>query len=586
MGNLKYFSLLIAAGMFAACSDNLENAGNGNEGDTLTGEKGYVNIGINLPTTNGSSRAYTDNFHDGEKAEYEVNDVIIALFYGANEASATCKHAFQISGAQFIESSPTDDNITTYSVSGVRMISDPDPGQKVYALALINAPSGIFQVTAPTNNKSDEDAGNSVLTSKLKFNSVEVSTLSDITAVAAEYITPTVGGAGGTVGTKYYFMSNAPLAVSGAAQTLAPITVYKDKEEAAAGAAFNPIYVERAAAKVVVNIKDGGSNDNTLTIDGTKYPHYDGATVKFTNWTLQNTNKTFFPIRNVNDFSKWYGYDNARFISTGDISGNSGKRRIYWAIDNNYETKTETNSDIFDNLKTEPTTAIGVCEYCPENTTTAENMTDDKLTSVLLKSTFIPKGATGASNFFMIGDIDAVYSETEFVDWATKVLAKSGVDGVPLGSSEEITLNGSLPTTTGTVATDKAGLLTLLNIPGATEDDGIQEKRISALLTAANSSIKFYKGGVTYYYATAIKHFGDDETPAPADGISYNENDHLGRFGVVRNTWYEITINSVSGPGEPTIPEIPVTPPDKKQSYINCEINVLSWAKRSQGVDL
>lgn len=596
MGNLKYFSLLMAAGMFAACSDNLENAGNGNEGDTLTGEKGYVNIGINLPTTNGSSRVpYSDNFDDGEESEYKVNEVIIALFYGANEASATCKHAFQISGDQFIKSSPATDNITTYSVSGVRMISDPDPDQKVYALALINAPSDIFQVTTPTN-KSDEDAGNSVLTSKLQFRSTDlgtfadVTTLSGITAVAAKKITSIVGGAGGT---KYYFMSNAPLAVSSessySTQTLAPITVYKDKKEAAAGAAFNPIYVERAAAKVVVNIKDGVSNDNTLTIDGTKYPHYDGAKVKFTNWTLQNTNKTFLPIRKVNDFSTWYGFTvgkNARFISTGDISGNSGKRRIYWAMDDNYtKNNDEINSNIFDNLKPVPTTAIGAYEYCPENTTTAGNMTDDKLTSVLLKSTFTPKGATAESNFFMIGDIDAVYSETEFVDWATKVLAKSGDAGVPLGSSEKITLNGSLPTT-GTVATDKAGLLKLLNIPIDTGTDGIQEKRINALLTAANSSIKFYKGGVTYYYATAIKHFGDDETPAPADGVTYNESDHLGRFGVVRNTWYEITINSVSGPGEPTIPEIPTTPPDKKQSYINCEINVLSWAKRSQGVDL
>lgn len=602
MGKFKFFGLLLAAGMFAACSDNLENAGNGNEGDTLTGEKGYVNIGINLPTTNGSSRAYSDVFHDGEEDEYKVNDVIIALFYDdmsgdkQGEANAKCKHAFKISGAQFIESSPATDNITTYSVSGVRMISDPEPGQKVYALALINAPSDIFNVASTTEtNSGKENAGEKVLTTKLQFKSTDsenfadVTTLSSITAVAAKYITPTVGATSGTGGTKYYFMSNAPLAVSNessySTQTLAPITVYKDKEEAAAGAAFNPIYVERAAAKVVVNI-NGASNGNTLTIDGIKYPHYDGAKVKFTNWTLQNTNKTFFPIRNVNDFSTWNGYDNVRFISTGDISGNSGKRRIYWAMDDNYiKNEEEANSDIFDNLKPEPKTAIGAYEYCPENTTTAENMTDDKLTSVLLKSTFTPKGATDESNFFMIGDIDAVYSETEFVDWATKVLAKSGVEGVPLGSDEEISLSTSLPST-GTVATDKTGLLQLLNIPPVAEEEGgVQEKRINALLTAANSSIKFYKGGVTYYYATVIKHFGDD-TPAPTDGETYTEEDHLGRFGVVRNTWYEITINSVSGPGEPTIPQIPVTPPDKKQSYINCEINVLSWAKRSQGVDL
>ena len=525
-----------------------------------------------------------------EEAEYKVNDVIIALFYGDKEASATCKHAFKISGDQFIESSPANDNITTYSVSGVRMISDPDTDQKVYALALINAPSDIFQVTTP-DKESEENAGNSVLTSKLQFKSstspsfVDVTTLSGITAVAAKYITSTVGE------TKYYFMSNAPLAVSNESsyltQTLAPITVYKDKNSAEAGAASNPIYVERAAAKVVVNIKDGETNNNTLTIDGVKYPYYKNAKVKFTNWTLQNTNKTFFPIRNVNEFSTWYGFTegkNARFISTGDISDNSVKRRIYWAMDDNYIKKVETNSAIFENLKPEPTTAIGAYEYCPENTTKAENMSGDKLTNVLLKSTFTPNGATEGSNFFIIGDISAIYSSDKLIEWATGVLANSREVGVPLGEGENITLNFSLPSK-GIEATDKVALLKLLNIPGDTGTDGIQEKRINALLTAANSSIKFYKGGVTYYYATVIKHFGDEITP-PADGATYTEEGHLGRFGVVRNTWYEITINSVSGPGEPTIPEIPTTPPDKKQSYINCEINVLSWAKRSQGVDL
>ena len=96
-------------------------------------------------------------------------------------------------------------------------------------------------------------------------------------------------------------------------------------------------------------------------------------------------------------------------------------------------------------------------------------------------------------------------------------------------------------------------------------------------------TIRYYKGSISYYYATAIRHFNDDETPW-TDGESYGIQ-HLGRYGVVRNNWYEVNINSISGPGEPEIPE-PDGPDDKAEGYIRTEINVLSWAKRSQNVDL
>ena len=117
------------------------------------------------------------------------------------------------------------------------------------------------------------------------------------------------------------------------------------------------------------------------------------------------------------------------------------------------------------------------------------------------------------------------------------------------------------------------------------------EAQANEILTEAGDNIKFYRGGVTYYYTTIIEHFGAVQTPvASTTTISlvtdYNEAKHLGRYGMVRNNWYELQINSVSGPGEPEIPEIPSEPVDETNSYINCEINVLSWAKRQQGVDL
>lgn len=93
---------------------------------------------------------------------------------------------------------------------------------------------------------------------------------------------------------------------------------------------------------------------------------------------------------------------------------------------------------------------------------------------------------------------------------------------------------------------------------------------------------RYYKDGECYYYTQAIKHFGQNYTL----GDDKTATKYIGRYGVVRNNWYELTINSVSGPGEPEI-----TPPDDEhvddeEGYIKCTINVLSWAKRSQSVEL
>lgn len=577
MGNLKYFSLLIAAGMFAACSDNLENPGNGNEGDTLTGEKGYVNIGINLPTTNGSSRAYSDDFHDGEEDEYKVNEVIIALFYGAGESSATCKHAFKLTGNDFFQYEGDDDNnITSFYATGVRMISNPSPGQNVYALAIVNAPTSLFDITGTA--KSGEDTGDAVLSTSLKVStgsSAFSGTLSNLnTAIAAANINDE---------TKGYFMSNAPIAVGTStytAQTLAPITVYNDKSYAAAGAKANPIYVERAAAKVTVSVSSAdGTDNNTLTV-GNKYPHYAGSTVEFKNWVLQNTNKEFYPVRNVDDFSKWMGYTNIKnlFVSTA-----TDPRRIYWAEDPNYEyTESNKYEDKLTVINADNTSTkwveIKSSAYCAENTTNAGSMQNDRLTGILLKATFTPKAKVDAAgtdlDFFLLNNTSAIYNKEEFLAVAT--------NAITLQAGESLALKSGL--TSGSTITTYQGVQSLLQVSGRT-GSSLTQTEAEAILAAAGSNIKYYMNGVTYYYATVIKHFGDD-IPAPSGNSAYTEANHLGRYGVVRNTWYELTINSVSGPGEPNVPQIPTTPPDKEESYINCEINVLSWAKRSQGVDL
>ena len=171
----------------------------------------------------------------------------------------------------------------------------------------------------------------------------------------------------------------------------------------------------------------------------------------------------------------------------------------------------------------------------------------------------------------------------------TRAAAVTNPNGDKLDENEKIELKSNL--TSGITITNVTNLQNLLQITGGTDTPtDLSETQAQAILTDAGSNIKYYKEGVMYYYTSVIEHFGDELTPLGSTTIgtaaNYTDANHLGRFGVVRNNWYELNIESVSGPGEPSIPEVPVTPPDLTNSYINARINVLSWAKRSQSVDL
>ena len=108
--------------------------------------------------------------------------------------------------------------------------------------------------------------------------------------------------------------------------------------------------------------------------------------------------------------------------------------------------------------------------------------------------------------------------------------------------------------------------------------------------------ITTYKNGVCYYVGR-IKHFGDEETPWHVGDPTYYDTKsidkatgnlkYLGRYGVLRNNWYSLSVGSVSAPGDPEIPQVvPQNPDDDNFNYINLSVNVLKWAQRTDGFDL
>lgn len=82
-----------------------------------------------------------------------------------------------------------------------------------------------------------------------------------------------------------------------------------------------------------------------------------------------------------------------------------------------------------------------------------------------------------------------------------------------------------------------------------------------------NHGLKYYHNGENYY-SSYIRHFDDVKQPKL---MAY------GRYGVLRNHIYKITVTKVSGPGDPE-PKTPVDEPDDKPTtYIQISVVVAPW---------
>ncbi len=124
------------------------------------------------------------------------------------------------------------------------------------------------------------------------------------------------------------------------------------------------------------------------------------------------------------------------------------------------------------------------------------------------------------------------------------------------------------------------------------------------IIAELNNLGQFYRyTGGKVFYETRIKHFGDELTPWVPTGVSattinesYGENpttrkkNYLGRYGIVRNNWYDLKVTKILNLGYPEDPakwdsSWPGKPDDNKDQFIAVELRVLSWAKRSQNVE-
>ena len=578
-----FFGLAVLAAMTASCSSNNElvNGGNGS-GENESGAS-YASFSINLPTRSGTRAADDPTFNPGSDYEYKVNDATLLIFKKGEptkegetpkEGDYTFVESAELgSMAPWQKPNPDETGVTTHAKITAKL-EHVDKNGNFFALVLLNNGTGTnTKVAVPTKEGMKFSDWNAAANAK------------DI----ANY-------------TNGFYMANAPLFNNNNNVTTL-VAIDKDKiyptEEQAAKSAATDIYVERGLAKVTLKTGKAatGKTDDNYTVTGVTYQ---GDQVKISNWALDVTNKNTFPIHNVDGLSDDYtniwsntdtpagsnGATTQRFVDNKDTKA----KRVYWGKDPNYDNKeadkTALNAE-FNYVKNEDVTVeLSKPLYCLENTFNLANMMQGQTTRVVFKATYKPASLPeGETTFYKIGKNTAIWSEADL-----KQEIEAAVASVVSGAAGKITVDliakGNNITEAGT------HYITADNITVTDVEAETIEKAITAINTqlglkkADKVGISTYAGGDSYYIAR-IKHFGDDLTNWESGTYDEKNLEYLGRYGVLRNNWYELTVQSVSGPGYPSVPEVkPNTPDDEDDKYINVSVKILDWAKRSQDVNL
>ena len=582
-----YFGLAVIAAMTASCSSNedLGTAGPGN--GTNEAGVGYATFTINLPSVSGTRAADAGGaeMNEGTAEEYAVKSATALIFqkYGSDEGSYQFVESVDLSTVAADWTDDTKDGITTTSKKLVAKLTNVDTKNEYCVLVLLNnnKTDGV-KVPLPTAGQSYNEWNSKILTPS-------------VTDLAAS---------------GDFYMANAPLKGTASPTTLVTIdqdNIYPTQKAAENGTAAADVYVERGVAKM--SVADPTPTDPIKVKDKATKAETE-STVKFNNWALDITNKKTYAVHNIDGLSVeydkiWDTDPSNRFIGTNN--------RVYWGKDPNYNkdelkltdeavakrkdefnfitTTSDINKDFIKGKNTNPV-------YCLENTFNLANMYQGQTTRVIFKATYTPKDDKGNSlaettdgTFYTIGNLTTILNKTKLED-ALTAAAKSVL---PSGYKVEYTK----------LKTEGSHVITLEDIKDSSDKPLVADKDYSGktgdqIVAAINTKlglkagrpeemvgINTYLNGVTYYIAR-VKHFGDVLTPWNS-GESYGTDNatYLGRYGMLRNNWYELQVGNVYGPGYPGVPPVdPNQPDDENEKYLSVSVKILSWAKRSQKVDL
>lgn len=536
---VKYLFLsMLACGVMAACSNDetlTENTGN------LKGGEAYIKVRIAM-ADGAATRADDDNYENGTTEEQAIKSIRFAFFDNSNNFVGYGREI----GPTDVTQTPPDQNVEGLADAVVAFEKEEGTAQPTKVVAFVN--------TIPT-----------FTTTGLTFNTVrstETSSIGDAT--------------NGFVMTNSTYWDNSE-------QIATPVSAtdfYETEEMATASSNPVMIYVERLAAKVEVKQKEDGFTNTPIEND------YQKLTFEVEGWALNGLNKTEYYLKHLQDWTSW----------TWAWNKNTDYRS-FWAEDPNYDSMPTgkeldfvSYSEVKNNKK---------AQYCMENTLTAKLYEDERFeacTHVLVvgKYTVTQTGeSTGTGeneDAEKLVDEDGTFYMYAGVAYSTENLMEVLADNDLVFTKDGNTAPQYTPVGTdayelvqigGDEHTNKYTLK--LNTPTEgttyyTKDANGQYKEITnydefneTLATTIGNAEK-YAGGHAYF-AVPIEHLAESGD---------------GHIGVVRNHYYKLTINSITGLGEgvtndntPIIPE-----PSADKYFVGATLNILSWHVVEQEVNL
>ena len=566
------FGMAVMATALVACSSNDDLTPNGNDNAVKPGEA-YASFRINLPTTTGTRadaddpKPGTPSFEHGDKNEYAVNDAALLLFQKNASGDFVFKESVDLGNMEPWTSSETGGITTTAKLTAKITKAEVGANKGYYALIVLNNNGNKIKYPSPdeTYAKWSKDAGNATAANYLKYD-------------------------------KGFFMANAPKYVAdGTPETLVEIkNIYASKQQAENSTATT-VYVERGLAKV--SLAEGSKKH--VDIDA---GNYKDDKVDITGWTLDVTNTKTYPVHVTEGLwaDTW-----KTTVTPAATNGASMDRfhdtkltefpRVYWGLDPNYSTNFASVADCEGEFtmakKTDFKTGDEAkkAQYCLENTFDIEHMVQGQTTRVLFSAKYTPNGFAANETFYKFGNSPKLWHAADVVKQikakAQEVLGEADADKVTVTLAAE----GNNMTKSGVRLVEAANITYGTTALTTKQVDQINAKLGFKKATSKDAAVGLstYESGVSYYVAR-VKHF-NELTPWNAGDKTYDSNNAnwLGRYGVLRNNWYELSVSSVSGPGYPDVPKVnPEGPDDENDQYINVEVKILDWAKRSQSIDL
>ncbi len=343
--------------------------------------------------------------------------------------------------------------------------------------------------------------------------------------------------------------------ISGKIQKL---SAHNNNETAAKSAAEGnraDIKIERISSKVGLKLA------GTITVPSTPTQ----AKFTFGKWALDALNSEYYPFAE-------------KTVISGTHSPTTHYNFNFYTKDPNFTPSAVTNpvttgegldfttiNSTYDPVLPQGTSWLDAPDntYCIENTMAAAEQRYGNATRVVIKGTYYPD-ATWTGDWFN-------FAGTNYQNLAELQAAYQGGGANLVAVCDK--MNSQLRTYAGAnaISFDNAGT----GFADLTANDLSKFPNGGELVKdGKNSVIRWYQGGLNYYYYE-IRH--DDET---TDIMAF------GKYGVVRNNWYSLTLESVAGPGTPWYPDIenpgpgdpdPVDPLDEESGYLGIKLEIAPW---------